>query len=106
MSICPRLHYKLTQKANIHAFLESDDRIAQVLGHIDEALLELDEIDAQITGYRMQLNVSSHYPLMRKADTIRRSLTISPSSNPRTAVCRSRPPTRKRCSTSSGSYFK
>jgi archaellum component FlaC len=42
--------------ANIHAFLESDDRIAQVLGHIDEALLELDEIDAQITGYRMQLN--------------------------------------------------
>ncbi|ORX34673.1 exocyst complex component Sec3-domain-containing protein [Kockovaella imperatae] len=43
-------------QANIHAFLESDDRIAQVLGHIDEALQELDDIDMQITGYRMQLN--------------------------------------------------
>jgi hypothetical protein len=29
------------------------------LGHIDEALLEMDEIDAQITGYRMQLKVGS-----------------------------------------------
>ena len=28
-----------------------------MLGHIDEALLELDDIDMQITGYRMQLNV-------------------------------------------------
>ncbi|KAK8845463.1 hypothetical protein IAR55_006176 [Kwoniella newhampshirensis] len=45
--------------ANIHAFLESDDRIAQVLEHIDEALLELDDIDMQITGYRMQLNAVS-----------------------------------------------
>lgn len=46
-------------QANIHAFLESDDRISQVLGHIDEALLELDDIDMQITSYKMQLNVSS-----------------------------------------------
>ncbi|KAL7418847.1 hypothetical protein Q5752_006531 [Cryptotrichosporon argae] len=45
--------------ANIHAFLESDDRIAQVLSHFDEALTELDDIDAQITGYRMQLNAVS-----------------------------------------------
>ncbi|WWC58251.1 uncharacterized protein I303_100789 [Kwoniella dejecticola CBS 10117] len=45
--------------ANIHAFLESDDRIAQVLGHIDEALMELDDIDLQITGYKMQLNAVS-----------------------------------------------
>lgn len=49
-----------TVQANIHAFLESDDRISQVLGHIDEALLELDDIDLQITSYKMQLNVS--YP--------------------------------------------
>ena len=42
--------------ANIHAFLESDDRIAQVLGHIDEAINELDDLDMQITGYKMQLN--------------------------------------------------
>lgn len=45
-------------QANIHAFLESDDRIAQVLGHIDEAILELDDIDNQIISYKMQLNVS------------------------------------------------
>ncbi|KAK4686866.1 exocyst complex component 1, partial [Tremellales sp. Uapishka_1] len=45
--------------ANIHAFLESDDRITQVLGHIDEALLELEDIDMQITGYKMQLNAVS-----------------------------------------------
>jgi hypothetical protein len=48
----------LMRKANIHAFLESDDRTAQVLGHIDEALLELEDIDMQLTGYRVQLNVS------------------------------------------------
>ncbi|KIR55087.1 exocyst protein [Cryptococcus gattii Ru294] len=45
--------------AIIHAFLESDDRTAQVLAHIDEALMELDDIDLQITGYRMQLNAVS-----------------------------------------------
>jgi hypothetical protein len=33
------------------------------LGHIDEALTELDDIDVQITGYRMQLNVSRHHDL-------------------------------------------
>ena len=46
-------------QANIHAFLESDDRIAQVLGHIDEALTELDDIDLQLTDYRVQLNAVS-----------------------------------------------
>ncbi|ODN76094.1 hypothetical protein L202_06031 [Cryptococcus amylolentus CBS 6039] len=47
------------ESANIHAFLESDDRTAQVLGHIDEALMDLEDIDIQITGYRMQLNAVS-----------------------------------------------
>ncbi|WVQ80381.1 hypothetical protein IAT38_002486 [Cryptococcus sp. DSM 104549] len=56
-----RLMDELTalDSANIHAFLESDDRTAQVLGHIDEALMELEDIDLQITGYRMQLNAVS-----------------------------------------------
>ncbi|GMK58498.1 hypothetical protein CspeluHIS016_0505300 [Cutaneotrichosporon spelunceum] len=44
------------ENANIHAFLESDDRVDQVLAHIDEALRELDGIDIQLTEYRMQLN--------------------------------------------------
>nr|ODO04430.1 hypothetical protein L204_00790 [Cryptococcus depauperatus CBS 7855] len=45
--------------ANIHAFLESDDRTVQVLGNIDEALMDLEDMDLQITGYRMQLNAVS-----------------------------------------------
>jgi hypothetical protein len=38
--------------------LESDDRIAAVLSGIDEALLELDSMDTNITAYKMQLSVS------------------------------------------------
>ncbi|KAL1407120.1 hypothetical protein Q8F55_006534 [Vanrija albida] len=44
------------ESANIHAFLESDDRIDQVIAHIGEALQELDDIDMHLTGYRLQLN--------------------------------------------------
>lgn len=38
--------------------MESDDRIAAVLSGIDEALLELDSMDTNITAYKMQLSVS------------------------------------------------
>lgn len=44
------------ESANIHAFLESDDRVEQVLQHIDDTLAELEDIDLHLTGYRMQLN--------------------------------------------------
>lgn len=44
------------EAANIHAFLESDDRINNVLNGIDEAMAELDNIDTHITGYKIQLN--------------------------------------------------
>ncbi|KAJ9110665.1 hypothetical protein QFC19_001494 [Naganishia cerealis] len=44
------------QAANIHAFLESDDRIAAVLNGIDQTLLELDSMDANITAYKMHLS--------------------------------------------------
>ena len=84
------------RKANIHAFLESDDRIAQVLGHIDEALLELEDIDLQITGYRMQLNVRIDCSRGRKLMS-RRSLMTSRTSSLRTEVCRSRPRISKHC---------
>ena len=80
---------KLTTQANIHAFLESDDRISQVLGHIDEALLELDDIDLQITSYKMQLNVSWHVHDLVEL-TCRPSRTISHTSSPRTVVSKSR----------------
>lgn len=45
-------------QANIHAFLESDDRIQSVLKGIDDAIAEMDEMDTRITGYKMQLGVS------------------------------------------------
>lgn len=51
--------FPFDDQANIHAFLESDDRIAAVLSGIDEALLELDAMDTNITAYKMQLNVSN-----------------------------------------------
>jgi hypothetical protein len=88
---------KLTIQANIHAFLESDDRISQVLGHIDEALLELDDIDLQITSYKMQLNVSCP-PLLHSVElTSRLCRTISHTSNRRIVVSKSRPRTNRHC---------
>ncbi len=42
--------------ANIHAFLESDDRISAVLRGIDEAVGELNEMDSHLASYKMQLN--------------------------------------------------
>ncbi|GHJ89203.1 hypothetical protein NliqN6_5605 [Naganishia liquefaciens] len=47
------------EAANIHAFLESDDRIATVLSGIDEALLELDAMDTKIMAYKLQLTAVS-----------------------------------------------
>ncbi|KAG8989881.1 hypothetical protein FRB90_002028 [Tulasnella sp. 427] len=45
------------EKANIHSFLESDDRVAVVLKYIDDAIKELDEMDGYISAYKVQLNV-------------------------------------------------
>ncbi|KAG8912226.1 hypothetical protein FRC01_005215, partial [Tulasnella sp. 417] len=44
------------EKANIHSFLESDDRVAIVLKYIDDAIKELDEMDGFISAYKVQLN--------------------------------------------------
>ncbi|KAG8975726.1 hypothetical protein FRC05_005244 [Tulasnella sp. 425] len=44
------------EKANIHSFLESDDRVAIVLKYIDDAIKELDEMDGYISAYKVQLN--------------------------------------------------
>ncbi|KAG8819330.1 hypothetical protein FRC18_012129 [Serendipita sp. 400] len=42
--------------ANMYSFVESDTRVATVLGFIDEALKELDEMDGSITSYKIHLN--------------------------------------------------
>lgn len=44
-------------QANIHSFLETDDRIATVIKFIDESLSELNLMESQVTGYKIQLNV-------------------------------------------------
>lgn len=45
------------ERANIHSFLETDDRIATVLKFVDEAIDELSTMETQVTSYKIQLNV-------------------------------------------------
>ncbi|UZJ53331.1 hypothetical protein CBS101457_002651 [Exobasidium rhododendri] len=42
--------------ANIHAIIESDDRVNLVVLHMEEALHKLDIIDSMVATYKMQLN--------------------------------------------------
>lgn len=44
------------EAANIFAIIESDDRVALVVKHMEEALSELDMMDSMIAGYKVQLN--------------------------------------------------
>ncbi|GJE97072.1 exocyst complex component Sec3-domain-containing protein [Phanerochaete sordida] len=43
-------------KANIHSFIESDDRVNTVLQYLDDALKELDTLDSVISSYKIHLN--------------------------------------------------
>ncbi len=45
------------EKANIHSFLESDDRIGVVLKFMDEAITELDNMGSLVSSYKIHLNV-------------------------------------------------
>ncbi|KAF8167736.1 exocyst complex component, sec3 subunit [Crassisporium funariophilum] len=47
------------EKANIHSFLESDDRLALVMKYMDEAISELDNMDGLISTYKIHLNAVS-----------------------------------------------
>ncbi|KAF8807747.1 exocyst complex component, sec3 subunit [Phlegmacium glaucopus] len=44
------------EKANIHSFLESDDRLALVMKCMDEAISELDNMESLISTYKIHLN--------------------------------------------------
>jgi exocyst complex component 1 len=44
-------------QANVHSFLESDDRIGVVMKYLDEAITELDTMDGLISSYKIHLNV-------------------------------------------------
>ncbi|KAG5718258.1 Exocyst complex component 1 [Termitomyces sp. T112] len=47
------------EKANIHSFLEFDDRISIVLKYLDEAVSELDNMDSLVSSYKIHLNTVS-----------------------------------------------
>ncbi|KAF6766570.1 exocyst protein [Ephemerocybe angulata] len=47
------------EKANVHSFLESDDRIGVVMKYLDEAVAELDSMDGLISSYKIHLNAVS-----------------------------------------------
>lgn len=44
------------EAANIHAIIESDDRVALVVKHMEEALADLDMLDSMIAGFKVSLN--------------------------------------------------
>lgn len=43
----------------MYSFVEADDRVTTVLEYIDAALKDLDEMDGQVTSYKIHLNVGS-----------------------------------------------
>jgi len=45
-------------QANIHSFIETDDRVTLVLKFLDEAILELDNMDGLVSSYKIHLNAS------------------------------------------------
>ncbi|KAG2045028.1 exocyst complex component Sec3-domain-containing protein [Suillus americanus] len=44
------------EKANIHSFVESDDRVALVMNLLEEAVTEVDAMDSLISSYKIHLN--------------------------------------------------
>ncbi|CAL1695070.1 unnamed protein product [Somion occarium] len=47
------------EKANIHSFIESDDRVNIVLKYLDDAISELDTMDSIVASYKIHLNAVS-----------------------------------------------
>ena len=45
-------------QANVHSFTETDDRVTLVLKFLDEAILELDNMDGLVSSYKIHLNAS------------------------------------------------
>ena len=44
------------EAANIHAIIESDDRVAHVIQHIEQALVQLDVMDSVMAAFKASLN--------------------------------------------------
>lgn len=50
------------EAAGIHAIIESDDRVNDVIRYLDNALADLDKMDLMISLYKTHLNVSTKSP--------------------------------------------
>jgi hypothetical protein len=50
--------YRIQIKANVHAIIESDERVNTVVNHIDKALEELESMENWLLLYAAELNVS------------------------------------------------
>jgi len=44
------------EKSNVHFFVESDDRIQAVMSFLDDAILELEDMEMMVQSYKVQLN--------------------------------------------------
>lgn len=53
------LTYRISTQANVHAIIESDERVSTVVGHIDKALEELESMENWLLLYAAELNVRS-----------------------------------------------
>ena len=45
------------QASTVHTLIESDDRVLQVIQHLEDTLTYLDQLDNAVSGYKMQLNM-------------------------------------------------
>jgi len=64
-------------QANIHSFLESDDRLALVLKYLDESISELDNMDGLVSSYKIHLDVSSKDHIANLNIDVLKSQTVS-----------------------------
>lgn len=61
------IHVSLTDKivtcqANVHAIIQSDERVRSIVDHIDKSLEELDSMESWLSLYGAELNVSDKKP--------------------------------------------
>ena len=83
-------------QANIHSFLESDDRVAVVMKYMDDALAELDTLDGLISTYKIHLDVRLSFGLQHVClKTCRLLAKISHLFNLKTEVCKCRRKTKE-----------
>lgn len=54
------LYMIIYYQANVHAIIQSDERVQSVVERIDKALSDLDNMDSWLSLYAAELNVSKY----------------------------------------------